>query len=37
MSFPGRHFLVKDINGSLEYISIYNWDLVPIEKLKMLH
>jgi hypothetical protein len=30
MSFPGRHFLAKDINGFLEYISIYNWDLIPI-------
>lgn len=30
MPFPGRHFLAKDLSGSLEYISIYNWNLIPI-------
>ena len=37
MSFPGRHFLVKDEDGNIEYVSIYNWQYVPIDKLKLLH
>ena len=37
MRFPGRHFLAKDEDGSLEYISIYNWDRIPTDKLKLLH
>ncbi len=37
MKFPGRHFLVKDQDGNLEYVSIYNWNQIPTNKLKLLH